>query len=94
MAPSQSPKKTTLKVACQIQVQQRIQQQALQLTLACIFLPSALPGTPKPFEMTKMSLAVDNDEWEHLNQEARAAQALFMHYGQLGKTQVVLMQPA
>ncbi len=49
-----------------------------------IFLPSEPAGTPKPFETTKMSLAAGNDERECLNQEVRAAQVLFMHYGQLG----------
>ncbi len=39
-APSQSLKKTALKVTRQIQTQQRIQQQALQPAPACVFLPS------------------------------------------------------
>ncbi len=91
--PSQSLKKVALKMARQIQTQQRVQQQALQPTQMRIFLPAAPAGTLKPFEITKKSLAMGNDEWEHLNQEARAAQALFMHYGQLGMTQTVLTQP-
>ncbi len=34
------------------------------------------------------------DEWECLNREARAAQALFMHTGRMGETQMVLTLPA
>ncbi len=70
-APSQSLKKTATKVARQIQVQQRIQQQALQLAPMHIFLPSTPAGAPRPYEMTKRSVAVGNDEWEHLNQKMR-----------------------
>ncbi len=81
MAQSQLLKKVAPKVARQVQAQQRIQQQALQPTPACIFLLSVLAGTPKPFEMTKKSLAVGVDERKHLNQETRAAQALFTEYG-------------
>ncbi len=76
-APSQSPKKTAAKVACQVQIQQRVQQQALQPSPAHIFLPPAPVGNPRPFETTKRSLAVGNEEQEHLNQETRAGQALF-----------------
>ncbi len=82
------------KVARQIQAQQRIQQQALQLSPVCIFLPSALAGTPKSFKTTKKSLAVGTDEQEHLNQEMRAGQVLFTEYGLLGMSWAVLMQPA
>ncbi len=92
-APSQSLKKVATKAAHQIQAQQRIQQQALQPAPVRVFLLSAPAGTPKPFEMTKKSLAAGIDEWEHLNQETRAAQALFTQYGQLGMAQAVLMQP-
>ncbi len=81
-------------MAHQMQTQQRIQQQALQLVPVHVFLPSVPAGTPKPFEMTKKSLAVGIDEREHLSQETRAAQALFMQYGQLGMAQAVLTQPA
>ncbi len=93
-APSQSPKKTALKEAHQIQVQQRIQQQALQPAPAHVSLLSALAGTPKSFETTKKSLAAGNDEWEHLNQEMRAGQALFTEYGLLGTSRAMLTQPA
>ncbi len=48
------------------------QKQALQLAPAHVFLPSAPVGTPKPFEMTKKSLKVGNDERECLNQESRS----------------------
>ncbi len=92
--PSQLPKKVALKMACRIQMQQRVQQQAMHPAQMCIFLLSAPAGTPKPFETSKKSLAAGNDEWEHLNQEARAAQVLFTHVGRLGETQVVLTQPA
>ncbi len=94
MVPSQSPKKVTMKVARQMQTQQRVQQQAMHLAQTRVFLPSMLAGIPKPFETTKKSLAAGNDEWECLNREARAAQALFMHTGRMGETQMVLMQPA
>ncbi len=35
-----------------------------------------------------------NNEWEWLNQETRAGQALFTESGLMGTTRVVLMQPA
>ncbi len=92
--PSQSLKKVAPKMARQVQMQQRVQQQAMHPAQTHVFLPSALAGTLKPLETTKKSLAVSNDEQERLNQEARAAQALFTHYGRLGETQAVLTQPA
>ncbi len=93
--PSQSPKKADAKVMRQVQVQHRLSQQALQLAPACVFLPSALVGAPRPFEMTKKSVAMGNDEWEHLDRETRASQALFTQFGSItGTTRVVLMQLA
>ncbi len=93
--PSQSPKKADAKVARQVQVQHRLSQQALQLAPACIFLPSALVGAPRPFEMTKKSVAMGNDEWERLDWETRASQALFTQLdGIAGTTRAVLMQLA
>ncbi len=93
-APSQSPKKVATKVACQIQMQQRVQQQAMHLAQTRIFLLSAPMGTPKLYETSKKSLAGGTDEWERLNREARATQALFTHTGKMGETQMVLTQPA
>ncbi len=52
-------------------------------------------GAPRSFEMTRKSVALGNDEWERLDWEARASQALFTQFGEItGPTQVVLMQPA
>ncbi len=93
-APSQSLKKSDAKVARQIQVQHKLQQQALQPPPACVFLPSALVGAPRPFEMTKRSMMAGNDKQERLNQETRAGQALFTEFGRiLGMMRAVLMQP-
>ncbi len=64
------------------------------MTLMCIFLPLALMGVPKPNEMSQKSLNAGSQEWEHLSREARAAQALCMHIGRMGETQMVLTQPA
>ncbi len=95
VVPSQSPKKAEAKVAQQIQVQHRLSQQALQPALVHIFLPSAPVGAPRSFETTKKSIAKRNDEWECLNQENRAGQALFTQFeGIAGMTRVVLTQPA
>ncbi len=94
VAQSQSPKKTA-KVVQQIQVQQRIQQQALQPAPGRVILPSALAGAPRPFKTTKRSLAAGSDEREHLNREMRASQALFTEHGRIvGMTRAVLTQPA
>ncbi len=81
-------------MACQIQIQQKIQQQVLQLPPACNFLPSAPAGNLRPFEMTKKSLTAGNEEQERLNQETRAGQALFTEEGWMGMTRVVLTLPA
>ncbi len=94
MAPSQSPKKVATKVAHQMQTQQRVQQQAMHLAQMRVFLPSVPMGTPKLYETSKKSLATGTDERECLNWEARAAQVLFMHTRRMGKTQMVLVQPA
>ncbi len=65
-APSQSPKKVTSKVAHQMQMQQKVQQQAMHLVQTRVFLPSAPMGILKPYKTSK-SLAAGTDEWEHLN---------------------------
>ncbi len=76
-----------------MQMQQKVQQQTMHPMQTCIFLPSAPMGVPEPYETSKKSLTAGTDEWECLNREVRAAQALFMHTGRMGKTQMVLMQP-
>ncbi len=94
-ASSQSPKKVDAKVARQVQVQHRLSQQALQPALACIFLLSAPVGAPRPFEMTKRSVAMGNNKRERLSQETSDGQALFTQFGGIaGMTRAVLMQPA
>ncbi len=82
-----------MRIACQMQMQQKVQQEAMHPMQMHIFLPSTLMGVPKPYETSKKSLTAGTEEWEHLNQEARAAQALFMHTGRMGETQMVLTQP-
>ncbi len=83
-----------MKMVCQMQMQQQVQQQARHPMPMCIFLPSAPMGVPKPYETSQKILNAGSQEWEHLSREARAAQALHMHTGRMGETQTVLMQPA
>ncbi len=78
---SQSPKIDEAKVAQQIQVQHQLSQQALQPAPMHVFLPLAPVGAPRAFEMTRRSVAMGNDEREHLNQETRASQALYTQFG-------------
>ncbi len=43
----------------------------------------------------KRSVAMGNSEWDHLNQETRAGQALYTEFdGIMGTMRAVLMQPA
>ncbi len=52
-------------------------------------------GAPRPFEMTKRSVAAGSNEWERLEWENRAGQELFTQSsGISGMTRVVLMQLA
>ncbi len=58
-----------------------------------VYLPLALMGSPKLYQMSHKSLTVLGQEWEHLGQEMRAAQAPYTHTGTMGQMQTVLMQP-
>ncbi len=80
-------------MACQMQMQQWVQQQARHPTPMRVFLPSAPMGVLKLYETSQKSLNAGSQEREHLSREARAAQALYMHTGMMGEIQTVLMQP-
>ncbi len=92
---SQLPKKTPSKVVWQLQVQHHLSQQDLQPAPAHVYLPSAPMGALRSFETTKKSLALGSDEWECLNREVRAGEALYTQHGGIaGTSRAVLQQPA
>ncbi len=85
-ASSKLLKKVEAKMAHQMQ-------QAGHLMLVHIYLPSALVGGTKLYQMSKKSLESLSQEWERLGRETRAAQVLYASMGLLGQQQMVLMQP-
>ncbi len=88
-APSKSPKKVEPKMVHQMMVQH----QARQPMPSRVYLPSALTGVMH-YQTLKKNIDSLSQEWDHLDGEARATQALYTATGAHGQQMSVLVQPA